>query len=83
MQYLNVHIDAHEVIMSTYSKQDEFDEFDTMKMWLEGRESNGVLQALKEKYDTSYYDALRMKDDTNAVMKNISNNKTVRYKRQT
>lgn len=64
--------------MTTYSKQSEFD---MMKMWLEGKESNGILQALKEKYDTSYYDALRKKDDTNIIVKNIMNDKMVKYNR--
>ncbi|XP_039310637.1 gem-associated protein 5 isoform X2 [Solenopsis invicta] len=73
VQYLNVHIDTHEAIMSTYLEQTELD---VMKMWLEGRESSSVLQTLKEKYGTSYYDALRKKDDTNFVgMKDISNEK--------
>lgn len=78
MQYLNVHIDVHETIMSTFLNQTELD---MMRMWLEGKESNGMLHALEEKYGTSYYSALRKKDDTNIVLKNI-NEKVVRYTRQ-
>lgn len=74
MQYLNVHIDAHETIMSTFSNQTELD---MIRMWLEGKESNGILQALEEKYDTFYYGALRKKDDTNIGPKNV-NDKVVR-----
>lgn len=62
--------------MSTFSNQTELD---MMRMWLEGKESNSMLQILEEKYDTSYYSALRKKDDTNIVLKNV-NEKVVRYK---
>lgn len=77
MQYLNIHIDAHEIIMSTLSDQTEFD---IMKMWLEGKESNGMLQTLEEKYGTSYYGALRKKDDTNIVLRNETSDTQVRWK---
>lgn len=65
--------------MSTLSNQTEFN---MMRMWLEGKESNDILQTLKEKYGTSYYGALRKKDDTNIVLKNLTNDKQVRYGRQ-
>lgn len=64
--------------MTTYSKQSEFD---MMKMWLEGKESNGILQALEEKYDTSYYVALHKNDNTNIILRNITNYKVVRHNR--
>lgn len=34
---------------------------DSMREWVEGK-SDGVLQDLKEKYNTSYYDALQRND---------------------
>jgi len=64
--------------MSTYSNQTEFD---VMKKWLEEKENNGVLQALEEKYNTCYYDALRKKDATNIVLRNVTSEKVVRYSR--
>jgi len=76
---LNVHIDAHKTIMSIYSNQTEFN---IMKKWWEGNENNGVLQALEEKYGTCYYDALRKKDATNIVLRNVTSEKVVRYSRQ-
>ncbi|XP_036139651.1 gem-associated protein 5 isoform X2 [Monomorium pharaonis] len=74
VQYLNVHIDAHETIMSTYSEETELD---MMKIWLEGKKNRSVLQILKEKYDTSYYDVLYKKNDININVKNISCDKTM------
>ncbi|KYM76201.1 Gem-associated protein 5 [Atta colombica] len=74
VQYLNVHIDAHETIMSTFLEQTEFD---LMKMWLEGKENNDMLQILEEKYGTCYYGLLRKKDDTNIVLRNVTNDKVM------
>ncbi|XP_071629250.1 gem-associated protein 5 [Temnothorax longispinosus] len=74
VQYLNVHINAHEMIMSTFSNQTELG---MMRMWLEGKESIGMLQALEEKFGFSYYGALRKKDDTNIVFKNLTNDKVM------
>ncbi|KYN08591.1 PREDICTED: gem-associated protein 5 [Cyphomyrmex costatus] len=74
VQYLNVHIDAHEIIMSTFL---EHTEFDIMKMWLEGKENNGILQILEEKYGTCYYNLLQKKDDTNIILGNVTNDKVV------
>jgi len=62
--------------MNIYSNQTEFD---VMKKWLEEEENNGVLQALEKKYGTCYYDALRKKDATNIVLRNVTSEKVVRY----
>ncbi|XP_029169359.1 gem-associated protein 5-like [Nylanderia fulva] len=68
IQYLNVHIDAHEAITSEYKKRTELE---SMQMWL--KESNRVLQTLQIKYSTdniaSYYDALCKNENTNAILK--------------
>ncbi|KAL0127536.1 hypothetical protein PUN28_003065 [Cardiocondyla obscurior] len=72
VQYLNVHIDAHEIIMSTFLNQTEID---IIKIWLEEKENAGILQTLKEKYGTSYYNALRKKNDTNIGLENHSSDK--------
>lgn len=69
VQYLNVHIDAHETIVDTYSNQTEFD---MIKTWLEEKENNGMLRALEEKYGTCYYDIMRKKDDTNIILRNAT-----------
>ncbi|EZA61582.1 Gem-associated protein [Ooceraea biroi] len=67
VQYLIVHIDAHEAIMSTYQEQTKLD---AVRMWLKGNEEPGVLHALVEKYNVSYNEALRNNANTNAALKN-------------
>lgn len=79
MQYLNVHIDAHEAIMSTYKKQAELD---TMRRWLEKKESHGVLQTLEMKYNASYYDTLCKNENINAILKSESKDTMVREKQK-
>ncbi|XP_011872793.1 PREDICTED: gem-associated protein 5 isoform X2 [Vollenhovia emeryi] len=74
VQYLHVHIDAYEMIVSTFSDQTELD---MMKTWLEGKEGSGTLQALGEKYGISNYGALRKKDDTNIVLKSLTFDKVM------
>ncbi|KAL6431847.1 hypothetical protein ACFW04_007362 [Cataglyphis niger] len=77
IQYLNVHIDAHEAIMSTYGKQTEFD---SMRRWLEKTESHGVLETLEMKYDASYYDALCKNESINAILKSESKDTMMQMK---
>lgn len=54
-QYLKVHIDTHEAIMTIYKKETLCD---LMRKWLEGKSDYGVLQILKEKHGASYYSDL-------------------------
>ncbi|XP_011636844.1 gem-associated protein 5 [Pogonomyrmex barbatus] len=77
VQYLNVNIDAHEIIMSTYLKETELD---VIKIWLKEKENNGLIQTLEEKYDTSYYDILLKNESNNIVLKNITNEEMMQIK---
>lgn len=73
---MNVHIDAHEMVMSTYKKQMEFD---LMQSWLEKKEQYGALQTLEKKYNTSHYDTLCKNENTN-TFRNESKDTIVREK---
>ncbi|KAL6264530.1 hypothetical protein P5V15_004637 [Pogonomyrmex californicus] len=77
VQYLNVNIDAHEIIMSTYLKETELD---VIKIWLKEKENNGLIQTLEEKYDTSYYDILCKNESNNIILKNITNEEMMQIK---
>lgn len=79
LQYLHVHIDAHEAIMSTYKTQNKLD---SIRSWLEKKEQHGALQALQMKYDTSYYDALCKNENFYNTFQNETKDAMVREKRK-
>lgn len=75
MQYLNVYIDAHETLISTYRKESEVD---VIRTWLKGNTEPGALQTLAEKHDVSYNETLKNNDDV--AVKNKTDITMVRLK---